>query len=264
MKNGEVIVKGTKMPYAMFGRGAGTLILIPGLSDGLATVRGKALLLSKPYKLFFEKYTVFMFSRRDDMPEGYSIKEMAEDHAAALNELGIEKTCVVGVSQGGMISQYLAADYPKLVEKLVLAVTAPYANGTVKEVVGSWIKMAEADDYKLLMADTAEKSYSDERLRKNRKLLPLLGMVGKPKSYRRFLVNANAILDFDARGILGCINCPTLIIGGGKDKTVGTEAAYELHEGIAGSELHIYPELGHAAYEEAPDFNRRIFDFIEK
>ena len=264
MKNGEVIVKGTKMPYAMFGRGAGTLILIPGLSDGLATVRGKALLLSKPYKLFFEKYTVFMFSRRDDMPEGYSIKEMAEDHAAALNELGIEKTCVVGVSQGGMISQYLAADYPKLVEKLVLAVTAPYANGTVKEVVSSWIKMAEADDYKLLMADTAEKSYSDERLHKNRKLLPLLGMVGKPKSFRRFLVNANAILDFDARGILGCINCPTLIIGGGKDKTIGTEAAYELHDGIAGSELHIYPELGHAAYEEAPDFNRRIFDFIEK
>ena len=89
-------------------------------------------------------------------------------------------------------------------------------------------------------------------------------MVGKPKSYRRFLVNANAILDFDARGILGCINCPTLIIGGGKDKTVGTKAAYELHDGIAGSELYIYPELGHAAYEEAPDFNRRIFDFIEK
>ena len=38
----------------------------------------------------------------------------------------------------------------------------------------------------------------------------------------------------------------------------------ELKERIAGSELYLYPGLGHAAYEEARDFNRRVFDFLEK
>lgn len=264
IKNGSVPVGGTEMSYASFGSGEKAVIFIPGLSDGLATVRGKAALLAMPYRLFFDKYTVYMFSRKDDMPDGYSIREMAADQAAVMKTLGIEKACIAGVSQGGMISQYIAADFPDMVEKLVLAVTAPYAGDTVKTVVGEWIKMAEQGDHKRLMIDTAEKMYSDEYLAKHRAMLPLQGLIGKPKSYRRFFINAKAILDFDARDVLGGITCPTLIIGGEKDKTVGTSAAAELHEMIKGSELHIYPGLGHAAYEEAKDFNRRIFDFLEK
>ena len=48
-KNGELALDGTKMSYVSFGRGKRTLILLPGLSglsDGLATVKGKALLLA--------------------------------------------------------------------------------------------------------------------------------------------------------------------------------------------------------------------------
>ncbi len=252
------------MSYVSFGSGERAVIFIPGLSDGLAAVRGKGALLAGPYRLFFDKYTVYMFSRKDEMPEGYSIREMAADQAEAMKALGIGKACVAGVSEGGMISQYLAADYPETVEKLILAVTAPYANDTVRTVVSSWIEIAERGDHKRLMTDTAEKSYSDAHLAKYRRLLPLLGFVGKPKDYRRFLINARAILTFDAGDVLKNIACHTLIIGGGQDKVVGTAAAGELHDRIPGSELHIYSELGHAAYEEAKDFNRRIFDFCEK
>jgi pimeloyl-ACP methyl ester carboxylesterase len=43
---------------------------------------------------------------------------------------------------------------------------------------------------------------------------------------------------------------------------VGIEASYEMKERIAGSELYVYPGLGHAAYEEARDFNQRVYDFL--
>ena len=49
MKNGCVSVGDTDMYYASFGKGNKTLIVLPGLSDGLSTVKGKALLLSSPY-----------------------------------------------------------------------------------------------------------------------------------------------------------------------------------------------------------------------
>jgi pimeloyl-ACP methyl ester carboxylesterase len=92
---------------------------------------------------------------------------------------------------------------------------------------------------------------------------PLLGLVGKPRDgYQRFLANAEAILRFDARDVLGSISCPTLVIGGADDRIVGAEASRELHEMIPGSQLHIYEGLGHAAYEEAPDFNDRIHVFL--
>ena len=59
-KNGTVPIGNTEMNYAAFGSGNKVLILLPGLSDGLATVKGKALLLAAPYRLFFKDYTVFM------------------------------------------------------------------------------------------------------------------------------------------------------------------------------------------------------------
>ena len=67
---------------------------------------------------------------------------MASDIAATMDILGITNADVFGVSQGGMIAQYLAIDRPDLVRKLVLAVTLSQNNDTVTQVVSSWIEMA--------------------------------------------------------------------------------------------------------------------------
>ncbi len=262
-KNGEVTLDGTEMSYVSFGRGERTLVLLPGLSDGLVTVKGKALLLAAPYIPFLDRYTVYMFSRKNDLRENASIRDMARDQAKALDKLGKNRSAILGVSQGGMIAQYLAIDYPELVGKLVLAVTAPRANSLVQECVKQWISFAQQNNHKKLMIDTAEKSYSPNYLKKYRMFYPILGAVGKPSNYDRFLVNANAILGFDASEELHKICCSTLIIGGGLDKTVGVQASYELNQKIANSELHVYADLGHAAYEEAKDFNRRVFQFLD-
>ena len=145
----------------------------------------------------------------------------------------------------------------------MLAVTAPSANELARASVERWRGFAEAGKYKKLMIDTAENSYSEQYLRKFRKVYPALGFAGKPKDYSRFLANSEAILGFDATSEVGKITCPTLIIGGAEDKIVGVAASYELNTLIPGSELYVYPEYGHAAYEEAADFNKRIFEFLK-
>ena len=262
--NGSVAVGGSSMSYVCFGHGAKSFAILPGLSDGLATVKGKALLLAKPYERFFDNYTVYMFSRRDKLERGCTMREMAEDQAAALRALGMKQACVMGVSQGGMIAQWLAIDHPELVEKLVLAVTAARSSQMARDCITAWTEMARRGDHKALMIDTAERSYSPEKLKEYRKLYPVIGMVGRPRSYERFFANTEAILAFDTLDELGRITCPTLILAGRDDKIVGVEASEELHERIAGSELYIYEGLGHAAYEEAPDFNERVFRFLEE
>lgn len=262
MKNGSVHIGDTEMYYVSFGKGNKTIIVLPGLSDGLATVKGKALFLRSPYRRFLRDYTVYMFSRKNLMPEGYSIKQMADDQAVAMKELGIDKAAVLGVSQGGMVSQYLAINHPNQVEKLVLAVTAPYANAVVKDAVGSWIEMAKKQDHVSLMVDTAKRMYSKAYLDKNRKLLHVTAKFTKPKSYERFFRNAYAIMDFDAREELKKVCCPTLIIAGDDDNTVGNDAPYELNRLIPDSKLHIYEGLGHGAFEEAGDFYDRVFEFF--
>lgn len=263
-KNGCVTIGNTGMYYAAFGEGQKKLVVLPGLSDGLATVKGKAWILASPYKKFFQDYTVYMFSRKNEMPEGYTIRDMAKDQAQAMENLGIDRAYVLGVSQGGMIAQSLAIDHPEMVAGLILAVTAPSANAVAQAVVSGWIGMAKRGDHTALMVDTAEKMYSEAYLRKNGRFFPLIARFTKPRDYDRFLKNADAILRFDAREELAKIICPTLILAGENDHVVGNDAANELHGGIAGSTLHIYEGLGHGAYEEAKDFYDRVLDFCNR
>lgn len=163
-----------------------------------------------------------------------------------------------------MIAQYLAIDHPELVDRLVLAVTLSRPNETVRHVIDSWIRFARQGDYRALMIDTAEKSYSENYLRRYRRLYPLLANIGKPKDFSRFIVQAASCAQHDAYDSLHDITCPTLVIGGGKDQIVTGASSVETAEQIAGSELYLYRDLGHAAYEEANDFNSRVIAFFSK
>lgn len=261
-KSGFVSIGETEMEYVSFGWGNKTAVILPGLSDGLATVGGKSVLLAAGYRKFLKDFRIYMFSRKNIMPEGYSIRDMADDQAYAMKSLGIEGACVLGVSQGGMIAQCLAAYHPEAAGRLVIAVSAARVNDIIRENVSRWIGLAESGCHGELMRDTAEKSYSEARLKAYRLMYPFLGLVGKPGSYDRFLVNARAILEFDAYKDIAEISCPTLVIGGSEDRIVGSGAASEIHMQIAGSGFYVYEGLGHAAYEEAADFNERVFGFF--
>ena len=159
-KNGCVSIGDTKMDYVCFGKGNKNLVMIPGGGDGLTTVKGLAIPMAITYRMFAGDYKVYLFSRKNRLKEGYSTRDMANDQAEAMRKLGLSKAMVLGVSQGGMISQYLAIDHPDLVEKLVLAVTLSKQNDTVQQALGKWIELAKRGDHKALMIDTAEKSYS--------------------------------------------------------------------------------------------------------
>ena len=260
-KNARLRLDSGETDYIRFGNGAKTLIMLPGVGDGLKTVRGMALPFSLQFRELAKDFTVYVFSRRVSLPEHMSTREMAEDLNAAMEALGLRDAALVGVSQGGMIAQWLAVDHPDKVGKLVLVVTLSRPNETVREAIAGWTKMAERGDYRGIMLDTAERSYSEKRLRQARLEYSLLGSLGKPKSFARFLTQAESCVTHDCYDRLGEIACPTLVIGGSEDKIVTGEASAEIARAIPGSELYIYEGLSHGLYEEAPDFLGRVAAF---
>ena len=258
-KNGKIA--GTE--YIRFGAGKRNLIMLPGLGDGLKTVGGTALPMALMYRMFAKDFTVYMFSRRADLPAGHSTRDMARDLAEAMNALGIEKADILGVSMGGMIAQWLAIDYPERVGKLILTVTAARPNGVLEESIKEWMEQAKSGDHSALMDSNLKRIYSEKYYRQNKWMIPLLSVLTRPRSYDRFLILAEACLTHDAYEELSDIKAPTFVIGGGRDLAIGPDAAGELAGRIPGAVLKIYPQWGHGLYEEAKDFNDIVLEFLQ-
>ncbi len=260
VKEQKLPLPGMEIDTITFGSGRKPLVMLQGLNTH--GIRGAGLSLAWMYRMFAKDYQVWLFDRRPDIPEGMTVREMAADVAMAMDTLGISNADVLGVSQGGMIAQYLAIDRPDLVHKLVLAVTLSRNNDTVRSVIQKWIALTERQDWKGLVADMADTMYSADYAKRYRPLLPLLAILQKPGDIQRFLRLARACLTCNAYEEMDKIRCPALVIGGRQDKVVTGEASEEIAQRLH-CQCHLYENLGHAAYEEAKDFNRRVYEFLK-
>lgn len=260
LKEQKVQTGDTAVDCISFGRGARPLVMIQGLNT--RGVKGAGAGLAWMYRLIARDFRVYLFDRRPDVCEGITIRDLAGDVACAMDALGIQNADVLGVSQGGMIAQYLAIERPDLVRRLVLAVTLCRPNAAVTEAITKWIQLANEGKMKALVTDMAQRMYSDRYLRIYKPLLPLLTLVQTPKDVPRFTALAASCLTCDTWEQLEDIRCPVMVIGGKQDKLVTAEASVEMAQKL-GCSLYLYEVLGHAAYEEAAkDFNRRVYDFF--
>lgn len=260
----QLNIADTVIDHISFGTGEKHLIMIPGLGEGLADFKGMAVPYAALYHIFAKEYQVHLFSRRKKLPQGFSTADMAGDIRETMEQLKIDRADVVGVSLGGMIAQHLALDYPEKMGKLVLVVTLPRPSEYLTKALSSWSGMAEQDRFRELMLDNLEKMYTEDFLNKNKWMRLTAGKFGKPDSYDRFLIQAKAGLEHNCYERLGQIKAPTLVIGGELDVTVGAEGSRELADRIPGSRLFMYPQYGHALYEEDKGFNQRVLDYLRE
>ncbi len=263
-KNGTLNIGNTTMDYIRFGSGNRILIMLPGLGDSLRSMKGTALPMAFMYREFAKEFTVYAFSRKNELPQGYTTRDMARDQAEAMEQLGIEKADIFGVSMGGMIAQWLAIDFPEKVNKLILTVTSARPNPVLTESIAEWADCAQRGDHTAFMDSNLRRIYSDMYCRRNGWMVPLLGKLTKPKSYDRFFVQADACLTHDAYGQLQQIKVPTLVVGGEQDKALGGDPSREIASKIPGAELKMYLQWGHGVYEEAKDFNGLILAFLRQ
>ena len=261
--NGKIKIDNTFVNYLSFGSGKKNLIIIPGLGESFKLFSKMAVPMAITYKKFAKDFKVYVFFRRNDLKNNYTTCDMANDIISHMDELGIKSASIVGVSEGGMIAQYIAINAPKRVDKLVLAVTVARTNDILNNSVDTWIEMAKKKDYKNIMIDTAKKSYTGKYLKKSVKLYGFLGKFNKNIRYDRFFIQADACKSHNSLSSLNIISCPTLIIGAKEDRVLGFEGSIELHENISNSKLYLYDGYSHGVYEQAKDFNNRVLKFLK-
>ena len=249
--------------YIRFGSGSRTFVILPGLSIG--SVLDSADQIAEAYEPFTEDYTVYLFDRKNTVPENYNIEQMADDTAAAMEAAGLHDADLFGASQGGMIGQIIAANHPELVHKLVLGSSVTRVDGHAEEVVNNWLDLAARREGVRLLLDFGEKIYPKEVFDQFKSGLKLIGEKVSDEELDRFITLATAAKGFDMTGRLSLIKCPVFAIGSRDDKVFGPEALKDLEQAFEGRpdfESYYYDGYGHAAFDTAPDYKQRILAFL--
>lgn len=250
-----------KMKYFTFGNGAKTAVIIPGLS--MKGVSEAAEGVAPKYKAMANEYTVYFFDRRLDCGEGYTIEDMADDTIAALDILGVKNAYVFGVSQGGMIAQYIALKRHDLVKKLVLGSTTSRITDKNNGVIENWIRLAEERNLDELLDKFVSSVYSKEFSEKYGAFIKQMLIETSDIELDRFIIYAKACRGFDVFDELDKIACPVFVIGVRNDQIFGVETSVEIAE-KTNAKLYIYENYGHAVYDEAPDALERIMCFFDE
>ena len=251
------------MNYFKFGKGAQTLIMIPGLS--VQSVMGSAELVASAYAPMSDDFTIYLFDRRSDLPATYTVDDMARDTAGAIRKLGLSNVDIFGASQGGMIAMKIAIDNPDLVHKLVLGSTSAKIGDNEFDGVKAWVDLARKGDAEALYLAFGEAIYPTEIYEQSKDLLIQVAKTVTEEDMNRFVILAEGMKGFDVTADLNKITCPVLVIGSSDDRVLGSEASELISEcmkGKDGFEIYMYEGFGHAAYDTAPDYKDRLMKFL--
>lgn len=254
------------MDYCRFGKGERTLIILPGLSAVSSMPAANA--IAQAYKAFADDFTIFVFDRRKGaLPEVYTVKDMADDTAQAMQKLNLGNADIFGASQGGMIAMQIAVSCPGLVHSLVIGSSSAHVSASGFDIFDTWIALAKAGKPAELYLSFAEAVYPEDMFEKNRELWIDVSKTVTKEDLARFVILAEGMKGFDIRCDLKKITCPVLVMGSKADKVFGRGEPGQIAKFLTGStdcELYMYDGYGHAVYDCTPDFPERMLEFLKK
>ncbi|WP_420037426.1 alpha/beta fold hydrolase [Streptomyces sp. cg28] len=247
------------MPHAQAADGAALYYDVLGSGDPLLLLAGQSnhhRWWDSVRDRFAAHFTTVVMDWRgtggSDAPDTdtYSMENFARDAVAVLDAAGVDRAHVYGTSMGGRVAQWLAADHPGRVERLVLGCTSPGAPHGVER--GPAVRKALADpDPDVARAALLDLMYTPAYTATRPGPFHTLGDPAMPPHARRRHLRASA--RHNAWDALPRIAAPTLVVHGTDDDFNPTANAPLLAERIPGARLSLIPGGRHAYFEEFAD-----------
>jgi pimeloyl-ACP methyl ester carboxylesterase len=210
-------------------------------------------------------------SGESDKPAGpYSTEGYADQVAAFLTAVGIERAHIAGVSLGAAVGLHLAARHPDRVRSLSLHSGWHATDDYLRTVVEQWRTMAPAlpTIADVVIGGIFPWCFTPEMYVERPDAVNALAEFVRTRPAQpldAFLAQIDAVVAHDASAALSQIDAPTLITFGARDLVCSTRFAAPLQIGIADSELVIFDHLAHAGLHEDPEtFNRATLEFLRR
>ncbi|MDQ2961996.1 MAG: alpha/beta hydrolase [Pseudomonadota bacterium] len=263
----KVKANGLTMNYDQQGAGE-PLILIPYLAADHACY---AFQVAEYAKHFTCISVDLRGTGESDKPEGvYSTELFADDVAAFMQAVGIQKAHVSGLSLGAGTGLWLAAKYPDKVKSLSLHSGWTKTDPFVKTVVEGWQVMAKAlgSVPEMVILSIFPWCFTPELYAAKPDYIQSLADFVRARPAQplaSFIQHSNAVIAHDVEAQLGRISAPTQITFGRYDMVTSTRFADRMTRNIRGSELLIFEGCAHAPiYEKVEEFNQKTLAFLQR
>jgi pimeloyl-ACP methyl ester carboxylesterase len=205
-----------------------------------------------------------------DRPEQkYTMEVWADDCAALLEGIGVERAHVHGTSMGGMVAIKFAAKYPEKVDGLVIDCASAKSDVMCRARFEIWKDIAKAYGMgsRTLALELATQATSRAFLDtpQGPEIIPVIqGVLERNTSVEIFCAACDAMIEMDLEADLPKIKAPTLVMDGDQDiltpldqgpQGIGNRA---IAEEIPDAELYVIEGVGHTNLMEAPELSTEV------
>ena len=255
---------GIRLYYEQHGwenESADVLVLSNGILMSSASWAYQTPVLSKRYRLLLYDCRG---QWQSDHPSGpYSMELHADDLAALLNVLGVERAHIGGISYGAELSLVFARKYPHKTRSLIVASAVSQVDPVLNGLMGGWIAATRARDPQLLYQVVYPLTFSDAWIAANQPALDAALARYATLDFDALLELLLSFSQLNETAELHHIAAPTLVIASELDILKPRRYAEIIAREIPQAELAVVPNAGHAACWEQPVlFNALLLGFL--
>jgi 3-oxoadipate enol-lactonase len=214
---------------------------------------------------FAKHFRLVRYDRRghgqSGMPQGpYSMDRLGRDVLSVLDALNIKKTNWCGLSMGGMVGQWLGANAPDRVQKLILSNTS--AHYPDRSAWDARIKFVETNGLAAMVDANMQRWFTEGfRARAPEQIARMTEMFVATK-VPGYVACIQALAEMDLRAGNATITAPTLVIVGSKDVATPPAAGEAIQKAIKGAKIASL-EAAHISNVEQPkQYTETVLNFL--
>jgi 3-oxoadipate enol-lactonase len=189
-------------------------------------------------------------------PGPYSIDDLGTDVIELMDELAIERAHVGGLSLGGMIAMWLAANHPDRIDRLVLICTSARLGPAE-----SWLARAatvRSEGTSSISAAVVGRWFTPAFAAARPDLIARMRAMVDSISPEGYAGCCEAIAAMDQTGDLGRIEAPTLVLAGADDPAIPADHGALIVERVQRGRFVVVPEGAHLLNYQQPEIVTRL------
>jgi 3-oxoadipate enol-lactonase len=216
---------------------------------------------------FLKQFRVLRYDRRGHGKSGvskgpYSMELLGRDVLATLDHLGIKKINWCGLSMGGMVGQWLGANAPERIEKLILSNNTAYYPD--KQPWNDRIKYVRQHGLTSIVGPNMERWFTPEFRARSPQAIERMTEMFLATPLEGYIACGEAVRDMDHRELLPKISVPTLVIAGRQDPATPPDHGQYIAEHIPGAAFVVLDGAHIANVEQPRIYADTVLGFLTK